>query len=137
MRGDVLDRLIRVGIVLTVLWLLGLGAWWVGSKLSSDAIGLALGVIFGTMASLPGAVLVLLARRREAERPAQQWHAQPPQPPVIVITGSTPPLLPRERDESIIVDPWGRPVGEARRIAVQPQQHSTVQGESEGGWYDN
>ena len=132
-----IDRLIRVGIVLTVIWFVGLGAWWVGSKLSSDAIGLALGVIFGTMASLPGAVLVLVARRREAERPPQQWQAQQPQPPVIVITGSTLPALPRERDFSVILDAWGRPVGEQHLIGAQPERPAPVQSDTEGGWFDD
>ena len=131
-----IDRLIRVGIVLTVIWFTGLGAWWLGSKLSSDAIGLALGVIFGTMASLPGAVLVLLARRREAERPPQQWQAQQPQPPVIVITGHTAPALPYERDESVIVDPWGRPVKGQRLIDAQPERRAPVI-KDEGGWFDD
>ena len=132
-----IDRLIRVGIVLTVIWFVGLGAWWVGSKLSSDAIGLALGVNFGTMASLPGAVLVLVARRREAERPPQQWQAQQPQPPVIVITGHTAPALPYERDESAIADAWGRPVKEQRRIGTQPERPAPVQSDTEGGWFDD
>lgn len=83
------------------LLLLGVAAWRVGNALSSDAIGLALGVVFGVMASLPGALLVLVAARRQAERAeASQprshnyggypggYPAFPPQPPVIVVTGA-------------------------------------------------
>lgn len=83
------------------LLLLGVAAWRVGNALSSDAIGLALGVVFGVMASLPGALLVLVAARRQAAReeaapPRASYYggypgahpAFPPQPPVIVVTGA-------------------------------------------------
>jgi hypothetical protein len=88
-------------VFLGALLLLGVAAWRVGNALSSDAIGLALGVIFGVMASLPGALLVLVAARRQAAReetsPSRAHHyggypggypAFPPQPPVIVVTGA-------------------------------------------------
>jgi hypothetical protein len=89
-------------IFLGGLLLLGVAAWRVGNALSSDAIGLALGVVFGVMASLPGALLVLVAARRQAardeaaqSRPAHYgggypggYPAFPPQPPVIVVTGA-------------------------------------------------
>lgn len=86
------------------LLLLGAAAWRVGNALSSDAIGLALGVIFGVIASLPGALLVLVAARRQAAREESSRARQgqvgpygagyppyphfPQQPPVIVVTGA-------------------------------------------------
>ena len=133
-----IDRLIRVGIVLTVIWFTGLGAWWLGNKLSSDAVGMALGVLFGILAFAPGAILVAVAdNRRSREAQAQQLRPQQPQPPVIVITGSTLPALPRERDFSVILDAWGRPVGEQRLIDAQPERPAPVQSDTEGGWFDD
>ena len=38
--------------------------WWLGEHLSSDAIGMALGLAFGVLAGLPAAALVLVASRR-------------------------------------------------------------------------
>lgn len=52
-----------------VALLVGLGMliWLVASKLSSDAIGVALGVIFGLLALLPASMLAAVGRRREPE----------------------------------------------------------------------
>ena len=47
---------------------LGMLIWLVASRLSSDAIGLALGVIFGLLALLPASmVTAAVGRRREPE----------------------------------------------------------------------
>ena len=61
------------------------GAWFLGNALSSDAIGMVLGLLFGIFGTLPGMVLVLVAARRNAERdPFRQPPPtvyRPPQPP--------------------------------------------------------
>ena len=44
--------------------LLGVGAHYVGSRLSSDAIGLIVGLLFGMLAFVPPALLILFAQRR-------------------------------------------------------------------------
>ena len=88
---------------LLALILLGVGAWFVGNALSSDAIGLALGVVFGVMASLPGAILVLVAARR------QQPERDPFYPPRVVYEPPTPPS--RQLPPPVVVvfeDPEGR-----------------------------
>ena len=59
------------------------GAWFLGNALSSDAIGLALGVIFGTMASLPGALLVLVAARRQQAQHDPYYTPRPAPPPPV------------------------------------------------------
>lgn len=62
-------------ILLGVLGLAGVGAYGVGSILSSDAVGLLLGVIFGVLATLPGALLAYVAQnRRQGDRP-ESGHA--------------------------------------------------------------
>lgn len=60
-------------IVLVVVALLGAGAWNVGSRLSSDAVSMAVGLVFGTAALLPATVMVLATSeraRRDNERDA-------------------------------------------------------------------
>lgn len=68
------------------------------SRLSSDALGLAVGVMFGVLAGIPSALLVLASSRHQPRRPydddddddygeeslLRTWH-QPYQPPVIVL----------------------------------------------------
>lgn len=84
-------------VAVCVLVLLGAGAWYIADRLSSDAIGLALGVIFGVVAGLPAALLVMASSRRSREfdedqragRAGQPGYGYPSmqQPPVIVVTG--------------------------------------------------
>ena len=82
------------------LAVVGAGAWFVASRLSSDALGMIVGLMFGILAGVPAALLVLVANRR---RPAEEesphgrggygtYPALPP-PPVIVVTGGAPQQL--------------------------------------------
>jgi hypothetical protein len=50
--------------VVTVLILGGLLAWLFASRLSADALGMAVGLLFGAMAGIPTALLVLASGRR-------------------------------------------------------------------------
>jgi hypothetical protein len=61
--------------------------WKVADKLSTDALSMGIGVVFGVLAGVPTALMVLAASRRKepAERPVQQY--QPPQQPMIVMMG--------------------------------------------------
>jgi hypothetical protein len=56
-------------IVLGVLIAGGVAVWQIGNKLSSDAISMAVGLIFGTLALLPATVMVLATsgRRRDVD----------------------------------------------------------------------
>jgi hypothetical protein len=81
-----MSRFIALGAVMFVV---GACAWHVGETLSSDAISLALGVLFGTLAGLPVALLVLASERRDrpAERrpePAEFPRGYSAEPPVIL-----------------------------------------------------
>ena len=69
---------------------LGAGAWGVASVMSSDAIGMIIGLLFGILAGVPPALLVLVAARRNAERDPFR------QPPPTVYRPAPPPaaLLP-------------------------------------------
>lgn len=90
--------------LLTVLVVCGVAAWLFASRLSSDALGMAVGLVFGVLAGVPTALLVLAANRRRApvddvddeEDPRARYapqgyqHALPYQPPVVVVTGGQP-----------------------------------------------
>lgn len=58
--------MLRLSIV-ALLAGLGMLIWLVASRLSSDAIGLALGVVFGLLALLPASMVAAAGRRREPE----------------------------------------------------------------------
>jgi len=58
-------------LILAALIFVGALGWRVGSAMSSDAIGIAVGVVFGVLASIPAALLMLVAGRRNERR--QEW----------------------------------------------------------------
>lgn len=58
-------------LILAALIFIGALGWRVGSAISSDAIGIAVGVVFGVLASIPAALLMLVAGRRNERR--QEW----------------------------------------------------------------
>jgi hypothetical protein len=93
---------------LAVLIFVGIAAWRIAGQLSADALGMAVGVLFGIMAGVPTALLVMASGRRRAaeeEETATRRQSQamphgmpqhpayygsygpgyPPQPPVIVL----------------------------------------------------
>ena len=59
-------------LILCALVFVGVLGWRVGSAMSSDAIGIAVGVVFGVLASIPAALLMLVAGRRSERR--QEWE---------------------------------------------------------------
>jgi hypothetical protein len=91
--------------VITVLMVGGVLAWLFASRLSADALGMAVGLLFGVLAGIPTALLVLASGRRrradyddEEEEAGPQGYGQagygqhralgqpfPYQPPVIVL----------------------------------------------------
>jgi hypothetical protein len=83
-------------VVVGVLVFLGVATWHIAESLSSDAIGMALGVIFGVLAGLPAALVTFAAGRRRAQYDdgfdAPRVRGDGPssyaqQPPVIIVTG--------------------------------------------------
>ena len=54
-------------IILAALIVVGILGWNIGSLLSPDAVAMAVGVLFGVLAGLPVALLVLAANRRKEE----------------------------------------------------------------------
>lgn len=91
-----------IGLALVVF--LGAAGWRIGDALSPDALSMAVGLLFGVMAGLPTALLVMaVSRRRNREESAEgviQRHQQlqpyhmngwerpyAQQPPIIVVAG--------------------------------------------------
>ena len=75
-------------LALCILVFVGVATWIIGSKLSADAIGMGVGVMFGVMAGIPTALLLLASNRRSAAERTRQLDAPPhypQQPPVIVL----------------------------------------------------
>jgi hypothetical protein len=117
------------------LVLIGVVGWRIGDSLSSDAISMAMGVLFGVLAGVPTALLILAAERRRDEqresRPAAALGAAYPhynqQPPVIVVTGGAPqastPMLPAQPYGSATISRW-----EPQR----PQRRYKIVGGDEG-----
>ncbi len=113
--------------VLTILLVGGLLAWLFGSRLSADALGMAVGLLFGVLAGIPTALLVLASgRRRQAHEDDEQDEAPgrygqphtggqtfPYQPPVIVL--AAPQAAPAAPQWSYppTVDSVGHPVRQA------------------------
>jgi hypothetical protein len=81
-------------------------AFRISERLSADALGMGLGVLFGIIAGVPTAMLVLAAARRKDEntensRPMARAHqlgyggpyaSLPPQPPVIILAANGMPM---------------------------------------------
>jgi hypothetical protein len=89
-------------IVLLAIVVIGcVAAWRLGSRLSADAVGMAVGILLGVLASIPTSLLILANSRRREGRDDEQWERVAPertppiyQPPVIVLTGHAPPMQP-------------------------------------------
>jgi|JI10StandDraft_1071094.scaffolds.fasta_scaffold111029_1 hypothetical protein len=58
------------------LMLVSVAGWKIGEHMSTDALGMALGVIFGMMAGIPVALIALAARPKEVHN---HYHAPSPQ----------------------------------------------------------
>lgn len=54
-----IGKTIGIGVLLFVCF----AGWWLGGVLSKDALSLALGVLFGTMAGIPAALIAMSAQR--------------------------------------------------------------------------
>ncbi len=92
-------------IILSLVVFVAVSAWSVGNRLSSDALSMGVGILFGVLAGLPTALLVLASNRRREESSEmgsrggrgrqpqgmlpQPGYGYPPpqQPPVIVLAG--------------------------------------------------
>jgi hypothetical protein len=112
----------RQWIGLAALVFVGIAGWRIAGQLSADALGMAVGVLFGVMAGVPAALLVMAAGRRRAQAEEEEADAPPrrrqphghpgynpgyAQPPVIVLTA---PGMPQQGGyPGYGQDPYGAP----------------------------
>jgi hypothetical protein len=116
--------------VVTALVIGGVLAWVLGSRLSADALGMAVGLLFGVLAGVPTALLVMASGRRqqgeedldEDDEPAGYGHQRgaaqhfPYQPPVIVLAApqaAPSPMWAQQQPQAHTVDSVGYPVRQA------------------------
>jgi hypothetical protein len=92
-----------LGTVLLIIF--AVGAWKLAMRISPDAVGMAIGMLFGVLAGLPTAALMLASNRRSQyeEDDYPQPRSYPPQPPQQTI------VVVRERIER------GEPIPPANR----------------------
>jgi len=65
----------RQWIGLAALVFVGIAGWRIAGQLSADALGMAVGVLFGVMAGVPAALLVMASGRRRAQAEAEEADA--------------------------------------------------------------
>jgi len=125
-------------LVLSVLIFVAVIAWRIGEKLSSDAISMGIGVLFGVLAGVPTALLLLVSnrgRRGDDEMTPVSRSAHPhypqlaAQPPVIVVTGHGLPAQSAAQQPGFGAHPAQGPHGWDQ---PRPERKFKVVGEQEG-----
>jgi len=79
-------------LILVALVFVGILAWRLSDTISRDAVIMGIGFLFGALAGVPAALLVVAGQRRREElntppMPYYQHQPHPQQPPVIVLDG--------------------------------------------------
>ena len=134
-------------LMLALLVDFGVMTWRLGTSLSSDALGMAVGVVFGGAGRRPGAAAVLATNSRRANRKMtiatngmnryqqrgdRQLPAYPYQPPVIVVAGAqSPQAAPPPFGPGAVLRPTRRIRGRAEWTASLRWWGSTRSGLSE------
>lgn len=122
-------------LLLVLLIFVGVAGWRAGGAISSDAMGMAVGIVFGVFAGLPVSLLVLAATRRRGDVPAApppavahpaQSTAGFPQPIVLVAPPAYPAFGPAQSQTGAgyAAPGWPQPYQTAR-----PQRSFTIVGE--------
>jgi hypothetical protein len=55
-------------IAISALLLIAVGGWQLGASMSTDALGMALGIILGMMAGIPSALIAIVATKNNEQR---------------------------------------------------------------------
>jgi hypothetical protein len=96
----------------------------IGQRMSTDAMAVMVGVVFGVAASIPTSLLIALAARgsRRSEPPYRRddYQASPPAPQIYVVSpGSPVPGLPAPTQQTLPQAPAGYYMADqARRYRV-------------------
>ena len=80
---------------LAALVFVATAGWRIGETLSPDALSMAVGILFGVLAGVPTALLVMAGsqRREAAERPRQPERSYPPRPDGMAYFPPPPPVI--------------------------------------------
>jgi len=129
-------------VLLVLVAFIAFVGWRISESISSDALGLAIGVVFGVLAGLPTALLVLASnRRRESESGGQPRGQLPmgqmgygPQAPVIVL--ASPGMQPQQtfadptagQTPTADQNPWPQYRQERQFQFIGGEQESTFEG---------
>ncbi len=70
----------RQYVGLAALIFVGIAAWRIAGQLSADALGMAVGVLFGVMAGVPMALMVMASGRRRAAEEEETTSRRRQQP---------------------------------------------------------
>ncbi len=127
---------------LGLLVFIGTAGWRIGDALSPDALSMAVGVLFGVMAGVPAALLVMAGSRRAVReergdegRTRQQGQVAPytagwpvpyaQQPPVIVVAG--PQGMAGQAPAASMRPEWFSPEAPARHFTVVGEREQLVE----------
>ena len=129
--GVQLIALLALGFVVT------LGVM-IGTRMSSDAIAILVGVIAGVVASIPTALLLTAVTRRREPRVQMGRYQEPRRaaPPVIVVTAGNVPQGQLPYGTS-----YGYPAPQPRAqrqfhvMGLDQEDEQPVEAEIEGDWY--
>jgi hypothetical protein len=137
-RGSGID-VKRVATLLAVAFVVAL-AVVVGTRLSSDAIAVLVGVVAGVAASIPTALLLIVVTRRRDENDKETYYEERRRegPPVIVVApGGAPQALPQYMGgyQAQLPPPTGR-----RRFRVMGYEDDELEPleaeQDDGRWYE-
>lgn len=93
-------------LIFTVILVVGAIVWRISERLSSDAVGLAVGVFLGALVAVPIVYIVMSQNRhRESQAPERKERISPPASPALVI-------ISQQIDKQVMINQ-----GEAWRIS--------------------
>ena len=112
----------RALIFLSVLLIVCAGCWRVATALSPDAVGMAVGMLFGVLAGIPTALLMKAGgnRHRDDEEEDYRGAAYPYQAPVVIIYPQHHDALPTAGAGYPPLPDGQRTLAPARRGALPP-----------------
>ncbi len=112
----------------------GIAIWQLGGRLSDDAVGMALGIVLGVLASIPASLLILAGSQRQiAQQEAHSLRSAPETsavypPPVVVLAGQ--PQLPSagfHPQQPSVEEYWSTPRLGARRFKIVGEQEQWIE----------
>jgi hypothetical protein len=93
-------------IAISALLLIAVGGWQLGASMSTDALGMALGIILGMMAGIPSALIAIVATKNNEQRIRHEYThrviAETPLVPLVPLVQQMTTFEPRARRVTVI-----------------------------------